>query len=256
MGRVTGKMALITGAATGIGQACAELLAHEGALVCLSDIDEDGAARAAAAINDAVPGAACHVHHDVTDEKQWLNAVSTAAGRMGGLNILVNNAGICIPGTVENLDISDWDRTIDVDLKSVFLGCRAALPVMAEHAPGAIVNISSISALIASHNFAAYNAAKAGVWMLTKSVALQAARNGCDIRVNSVHPAFIDTAMVDDLVGGAGHDEGRAKLARQVPLKRIGSPRDVANAVLYLASDEAGFVTAAELKLDGGISAM
>ena len=175
---------------------------------------------------------------------------------MGGLNVLVNNAGICIPGTVEELDIDQWRRTIDVDLTSVFLGCKAALPIMRGHSPGSIVNISSISGLIAGHNLAAYNAAKAGVWLMTKSVALHAARGGDDIRANSVHPTFIDTPMVDDVVAGADPQEMRAKLARQVPLGRIGTVDDVAYAVLYLASDESRFMTGSELKLDGGISAM
>ena len=126
----------------------------------------------------------------------------------------------------------------------------------AESAPGSIINISSIAGLIASYNFAAYNTAKAGVWMLTKSVALQATRQAYDVRVNSIHPAFIDTTMVDEVVGGASPEENRAKLARQVPMKKIGTPEDVGYACIYLASDESGFVTGSEIKLDGGISAM
>jgi NAD(P)-dependent dehydrogenase (short-subunit alcohol dehydrogenase family) len=170
--------------------------------------------------------------------------------------VLVNNAGICIPGSIEDLDLEQWNRTIDVDLTSVFLGCRAALPLMRDHAPGSIVNISSISGLIAGHNLAAYNAAKAGVWLVTKSIALHAARKGYDIRANSVHPTFIDTDMVDAVVGTGDRAAMREKLARQVPLGRIGTTDDVAFAVLYLASDESRFMTGAELKLDGGISAM
>ena len=249
-------MALITGAATGIGKACAEMFAREGAKVALADINLAGAEDAAAAINETHAGAACAIELDVTDEAGWTSAVQAASSRMDGLNVLVNNAGICIPGSVEELDYEQWQRTMDVDLNSVFLGCKAALPHMRDHAPGAIVNISSISGIIAGHNLAAYNAAKAGVWMVTKSVALHAARNGDDIRVNSVHPAFIDTAMVDGVVAAASPEEARAKLARQIPLRRIGTTDDVAYAVLYLASDEASFVTGAELKLDGGISAM
>ncbi len=249
-------MALITGAATGIGKACAEMFAREGAQVALADINLTGAEDAAAAINEAHAGAACAIELDVTDEAGWTSAVEAASARMGGLNVLVNNAGICIPGSVEELDYEQWQRTIDVDLNSVFLGCKAALPHMRDHAPGAIVNISSISGIIAGHNLAAYNAAKAGVLMVSKSVALHAARNGDDIRVNSVHPAFIDTAMVDEVVAAGSPEEARAKLTRQIPLRRIGTTDDVAYAVLYLASDESSFVTGAELKLDGGISAM
>ena len=256
MNRVEGKKALITGAATGIGRACAEMFAREGAAVALADINLQGAEDAAATINEAHSGAACAIELDVTDEAGWTSAVEAASARMGGLNVLVNNAGICIPGSVEELDYAQWQRTIDVDLNSVFLGCKAALPHMREHAPGAIVNISSISGIIAGHNLAAYNAAKAGVLMVSKSVALHAARNGDDIRVNSVHPAFIDTAMVDEVVAAGSPEEARAKLTRQIPLRRIGTTDDVAYAVLYLASDESSFVTGAELKLDGGISAM
>jgi NAD(P)-dependent dehydrogenase (short-subunit alcohol dehydrogenase family) len=175
---------------------------------------------------------------------------------LGSLNVLVNNAGIVIPGSVESLDEADWDRTIDVDLKSVFLGCKAALPLMASGAPGSIVNISSISALIAGHNFAAYNAAKAGVHLLTKSVALHAARKGYGVRCNSIHPAFIDTGMIDEVVRADTPEQAREKLARQVPLGIIGTVEDVGWAVVYLASDESRFITGAELKLDGGLSAM
>ncbi len=254
--RVSGKKALVTGAGRGIGQASAALLAEQGARVVLSDIDHDGATRAAAAINERFAGAASALHLDVTDAGQWAGAVDEAVDRMGGLNVLVNNAGVCIPGTVEELEIGDWDKTIDLDLKSVFLGCKAALPVMAAHGPGSIINISSISGLIAGHNLTAYNAAKAGVWMMTKSVALHAARKGHDIRVNSIHPAFIDTDLVDQIAKGADKAAVREKLARQVPLGRIGTTMDVAYAVVYLASDESGFMTGSEIKLDGGISAM
>lgn len=256
MGRVEGKTAFVTGAATGIGRATAEMLAREGASVVLADIDVAGAARAAGEISADHPGRAFSLELDVTDKDRWPRALEEARDLMGGLNVLVNNAGICIPGTIEDLDIEQWQRTIDVDLTSVFLGCKAALPLMRDHAPGSIVNISSISGLIAGHNLAAYNAAKAGVWLMTKSVALHAARKGMEIRANTVHPTFIDTAMVDDVVKGPNREEVLAKLVRQIPLGRIGAVEDVAYAVLYLASDESRFMTGAELKLDGGISAM
>jgi len=243
MARAEGKTAFITGAARGIGAACADLLSQHGAAVVLADLDHD-AARATAILLD------------VTSADAWPKALAKAESAMGGINVLVNSAGICIPGTIEDLDIADWTRTIDIDLNSVFLGCRYAMPILRRSAPASIVNISSISGLIAGHNMAAYNAAKAGVWMLTKSVALHAARSGDDVRVNSVHPAFIDTGMVDAVVGGSDPRATREKLARQVPLGRIGTVSDVAYAVLYLASDESRFMTGAELKLDGGISAM
>jgi len=256
MARLRNKFALITGAARGIGRACAEVMAREGAAVALADRDVPQAEEAARAIAAATGGISVAIDLDVTDPAAWPRAVAHAERALGALNVLVNNAGVCIPGTVEELTEEQWDRTLDVDLKSVFLGCRAALPVLARHGPGAIVNIASISAMVAGHNFAAYNAAKAGVWMLTKSVALHAARAGYDVRVNSVHPAFIDTAMIDEIVKSGTPAAAREKLARQVPLGRIGAPEDVAWAVVYLASDESGFMTAAEIRLDGGLSAM
>jgi NAD(P)-dependent dehydrogenase (short-subunit alcohol dehydrogenase family) len=252
MMRLAGRRALVTGAARGIGRSVAARMAEHGARVAVADIDADAAGEVARAIGEA----AMSIALDVTDAAAWGRAVAAAEQAFGCLDVLVNNAGICIPGSVEALGEADWDRTMDVDLKSVFLGCRAALPALARSAPAAIVNMSSISGLIAGHNMAAYNAAKAGVHLLTKSVALHAARKGYGVRCNSVAPAFIDTAMVDDLAKGADPVQIRAKLAAQIPLGRIGTVDDVAFAVIYLASEESAFMTGAEIKLDGGLSAM
>lgn len=251
MNRLDGKAVLITGGARGIGKCCAEMMLREGAKVAISDIDMASAERTADEI-----GATLAVEHDVTKLGDWHAAIEASGQALGSLNVLVNNAGIIIPGSVESLDEADWDRTIDVDLKSVFLGCKAALPLMATGAPGSIVNISSIAALVAGHNFAAYNAAKAGVHLLTKSVALHAARKNYGVRCNSIHPAFIDTGMVDEVVRAETPKQAREKLAKQVPLGIIGTVEDVGWAVIYLASDESRFITGAELKLDGGLSAM
>lgn len=255
MGRLDGRKALITGGGAGIGRACGAMMAREGALVTLADIDEDSAIAAAAAINGERDGQAFAVRLDVTSPDQWVSAVGVAEGAMDGINVLVNCAGICILGNVEETSLDVWQRTIDTDLTSVFLGCKHALGVMARYAPGSIVNIASISGLIAGHNLAAYNAAKAGVWLMTKSVALHAARAGYDVRANSVHPSFIDTAMLDGVLGDRSDDAARAKLTRQIPLGRIGTVEDVGYAVIYLASEESGFMTGAEIKLDGGLSA-
>jgi NAD(P)-dependent dehydrogenase (short-subunit alcohol dehydrogenase family) len=249
--RLAGKKALITGAARGIGLGCAHIMASEGCDVVVSDIDSDAAVIAAAQVSRHPA-----VSLNVTSSDDWASGVRQAAELMGGLNILVNNAGIILPGSIDGLDEADWDRTIQVDLKSVFLGCKAALPDLARHAPSAIVNICSIASMIASGNFVAYNAAKAGVQMLTKSVALHAARHHPGVRCNSVHPAFVDTSMIEDVVDDISPREARNKLARQIPLGRIATTEDVAWAVVYLASDQASFVTGADLKLDGGISAM
>jgi NAD(P)-dependent dehydrogenase (short-subunit alcohol dehydrogenase family) len=144
----------------------------------------------------------------------------------------------------------------EVDSDSVFLGCKYAIRHMVPHAPGSIINVSSIAGLIAGHNMAAYNAAKAAVWLLSKSVALHCAKRGYKIRSNSVHPTFIDTPILDGMAGAMSKDELKRKLAKQVPLGVVGEPDDVAYAVLFLASDESKFITGAEIKIDGGISAM
>jgi NAD(P)-dependent dehydrogenase (short-subunit alcohol dehydrogenase family) len=256
--RVAGKRALVTGAGSGIGAATARMLARHGARVLITDINGPAAAAVAHSINDEV-GADCAIdlQQDVTDPARWDEVVDVAAQRFGGLSVLVNNAGIAVTGSIESLSTDDWHRLFAVNLDSVFYGCKAALRVMRDSQPASIVNISSISGLVASHNFTGYNASKAAVWMLTKSVALHCARERLDIRCNSVHPAFIDTPILDGLAArSATPDAIRQKLAKQIPLGRIGQPDDVAYAVLYLASDESRFVTAAEFKIDGGLSAM
>jgi NAD(P)-dependent dehydrogenase (short-subunit alcohol dehydrogenase family) len=255
-GRVEGKVALVTGAAQGLGEATARMLAREGARVALTDVNVEGAKKVAASI----PGAIA-IAHDVTQEDQWLAALAETGRAFGALHVLVNNAGIGLTKDLEDVTLEEWRRVHAIDLDGVFLGCKLALPLMAKSVKatglgGSIVNISSISGIIAGHNMAAYNSAKAAVRHLSKSVALYCARKGYGIRSNSVHPVFIATPILDGLVQRFGREEAYAKLARQVPLGRIGEPDDIAYAVLYLASDESKFVTGAELKVDGGISAM
>ncbi|HEX3675717.1 MAG TPA: SDR family oxidoreductase [Rhizomicrobium sp.] len=260
-GRVDGKIALITGGAQGLGEAAARMLAREGARVAITDVNIDGARKLAASINEAHQGAAIAIAHDVTSEEQWANAIAETDRAFGGLHILVNNAGIGLTKDLEAITLEEWRHVHAIDLDGVFLGCKLSIPLMARSVKatglgGSIVNISSISGIIAGHNMAAYNSAKAAVRHLSKSVALYCARKGYGIRSNSVHPVFIATPILDPLVQRFGKDEAYAKLARQVPLGKIGEPDDIAYAVLYLASDESKFVTGAELKVDGGISAM
>jgi len=255
--RLAGKLALITGAAQGLGEAIAWRLAREGARVLLTDINEAGVKNVAQRINDELGASfALSTRHDVTSENDWIDAVAFARDELGGLSVLVNNAGIVLAGSVEDLTLAEWQRGMAVNSNSVFLGTKHALPLMREHQPGSIINLSSIAGLIAAHNFANYNASKAAVWLLSKSIALHCARQGWDIRCNSVHPTFIHTPILNDLVGDRDEAAVLAKLAKQVPLGRLGEPDDVAHAVVYLASDESRFMTGAELKLDGGISAM
>ncbi len=256
MMRVEGKMALVTGGGSGLGRASALMLAREGAQVTVTDINGPAAEAVAAELNDLRPGCGFAFTHDVADEQAWQDVLAAAVAAMGGLNILVNNAGIGGGTTVEDTDYETWRRVQAVDVDSIFFGCKYALPYMRDHAPGSIVNISSIAGLIAGHNMAAYNTAKAGVWMLSKSVALHCAKRGYRIRCNSVHPTFIDTPILDGMAERMGRESLVEKLARQVPLGVIGEPDDIAYAVLYLASDESKFITGAELKVDGGISAM
>lgn len=256
MGRVSGKMCFVTGGAQGLGEASGMMLAREGAKVTLADINVAGAKAVAEKINAKYPGQAFAVELDVTSEEQWKDALADANKAMGGINVLFNNAGIGGGTTVEETDFETFKRVQAVDVDSVFLGCKYAIPYMVPHAPGSIINTSSIAGLIAGHNMAAYNAAKAGVWLLSKSVALHCAKRGYRIRSNSIHPTFIDTPILDGMARGMSKETLVGKLAKQVPLGIIGEPDDIAYAVVYLASDESKFMTGAELKLDGGISAM
>lgn len=256
MGRVENKIALVTGAAQGLGAAAARMLAREGAFVMLTDINVDGVSKVADTINRSAPGHAASMQQDVTDESAWKEVLATTVKQFGGLNILVNNAGIGSVGDVEQESLESWHKVHSVDLDSVFLGCKYSIPHIAASGGGSIVNISSISGIIAAHNLAAYNSAKAAVRHLSKSVALHCAKSGKNIRCNSVHPVFIDTPILDGMVGNADRGTVLQKLGRQIPLGKVGQPDDVAYAVLYLASDESQFVTGTEIRVDGGISAM
>ncbi len=250
-GRLAGKTALVTGAASGLGRATAILFAREGARVAASDIDLAGARQTA----ETCGADAIALAQDVTDEARWSAVVADVEARFGALHILVNNAGIGLLGSVESTSSEDWRRVHAVDLDSVFFGCRAVLDAMRRAGGGAIVNVSSIAGMVADGNLAAYCSAKAAVRHLTKSVALHCARNRDPIRCNSVHPAFIDTPLLDAAIPHLPRDELLARLAAGNPMGCVGEPDDVAYAILYLASDEAKFVTGAELVIDGGLSA-
>ncbi len=256
-GRLHGKIALITGAAQGLGHAMARMFVAEGARVVMTDINVDGVCAAAAQIGDA----ALALPHDVTVPMAWQQVCADAVAHFGGLNILVNNAGIGSLATVESCTLEDWRRVHAVDLDGVFYGCKFALPHIAKHTQasgtrGSILNISSIAGVIAAPDYAAYNSAKAAVKHLSKSVALHCARAGYHVTCNSIHPVFIDTPILDGLAAGYDRDTVVAKLGRQIPLGKIGEPKDVAYGAVYLCSDEAKFVTGSALYIDGGISAM
>src|SRR6478672_1189969 len=257
-GRVEGKKALITGAAGGLGEAMAWMLAREGAKVAVTDIDGPRAQALAAAINADHPGAAFAFTHDVADEAQWVSVIGAAVAALGGLSVLINNAGVGGPlAFVEADTVENWQRQYEINLKSVMLGCKHAMPHLRDGAPASIINISSIAGLAAAPGMGAYNATKAAVWMYTKTLALEAAKAEWNVRCNSVHPVFIKTPILDPFVAMAAGDEAKAheRLSRGIPLKRIGEPDDVAYCVLYLASDESKFVTGTEFKIDGGMLA-
>ncbi|RZI99262.1 MAG: glucose 1-dehydrogenase [Brevundimonas sp.] len=257
-GRVEGKKALITGAAGGLGEAMAWMLAREGAKVAVTDIDGPRAQALAAAINADHPGAAFAFTHDVADEAQWVSVIGAAVAALGGLSVLINNAGVGGPlAFVEADTVENWQRQYEINLKSVMLGCKHAMPHLRDGAPASIINISSIAGLAAAPGMGAYNATKAAVWMYTKTIALEAAKQDWNVRCNSVHPVFIKTPILDPFIAMAGGDEAKAheRLSRGIPLKRIGEPDDVAYCVLYLASDESKFVTGTEFKIDGGMLA-
>lgn len=259
--RLAGKISLITGSAGGIGKAIAAAFLREGASVLITDIDEAAGEQVRSALDQEAPGRVQFMRHDVTSEADWKAAVDAAVGTFGGLSVLVNNAGVWTSGTVEETDYASWKRSLTINLDSVYLGTRASLPALRESQPASIINLSSIAGLIAGPNIAAYNTAKAGVWMLTKSTALASARAREDIRCNSIHPFFIDTGLLGDVFSRDGTrstvgDDEREKLAKQTPMRRLGTPDDVAYAAIYLASNESRFMTGAEMKIDGGISAM
>ena len=247
MGRLDGKVAVISGGARGQGATEARLFAQEGARVVFGDILDEAGKQVETEIR-AQGGEATYVHLDVTQEADWIEAVGTAVNRYGQLDILVNNAGIVIRKGIEETSAEDWDRIMAVNAKGVFLGTKYAIPAMRQSGGGSIVNISSISGLVAIGP-PAYIASKGAVRLFTKITAVEHAKD--HIRCNSVHPGSVDTAMRQEGLAGlsaAELDERR----QRIPLERIGTPEEIAYGVLYLASDESAFVTGSELVIDGG----
>ena len=254
--RVAGKVALVTGAGSGLGEATACRLAEEGAHVIASDIDFQAVVRVAQGIVAA--GGNCEAEHqDVTDEARWKELVDAILARHGHLDVLVNNAGIALTGSAESTTLAEWRRTQAVNLDAVFLGTREAIRAMRTRG-GSIVNISAIEGIVGEPYTAAYNASKGGVRIFTKSAALHCAAERYGIRVNSVHPGFIRTPMVLDGIASMPAEaraELEARLASSIPLGAMGEPLDVANAVLFLACDESRYMTGSELVIDGGYTA-
>ena len=248
--RLEGKVALISGGARGQRAVEAKLFAREGAKVVFGDILDESGKQVEAEIHEA-GGEAAYVHLDVTREDDWRTAVNTAIDRYGKLDILVNNAGILIRKGIEDTTEEDWDRIMGVNAKGAFLGTKHSIPAMRQTGGGSIVNISSTAGLVASPSgSASYTASKGAVRLLTKSTAIQYAKEG--IRCNSIHPGPIDTDMIQETLTDSAKLEERMQ---RLPMGRVGTADEIAYGVLYLASEEASFVTGSELVIDGGTTA-
>lgn len=246
MARVSGKVALVTGGALGMGRAHSLLLAKEGAKLIVTDIN-DAAGKATVADIVKAGGEAVFFHHNVASADDWKKVVASAIDRFGKIDILVNNAGILILKPLEDTEDEDWDRIFDINAKGVFFGCKYVLPAMKKAGGGSIVNISSIYGIIGAPSAAAYEASKGAVRLLTKAAAVDLAK--FNIRVNSIHPGVIATEMTKDLL--VSPEITKALLGTTI-LGRPARPEEVSTAVLFLASDEASFMTGSEMVVDGG----
>ena len=254
MGRVEGKVALVTGGASGFGEATAKLFVEEGATVVLTDKNEKDGASVAQNIGNR----ASFLPHDVTDPEAWKSVVDQTVEMHGRLDILMNNAGVYGSGAaqdIENITMDEWRFVNDVNIDGVLLGCQAAVRAMAKTGGGSIVNISSIAGLRATPGIVAYGASKGAVRQLTKSVASYCGAKGYGIRCNSIHPGMVRTPLGNDVLRHYWEDPdaGAAERVKEVPLGELGAVEDIAYAVLFLASDESKHITGAELVIDGGV---
>ena len=259
MGRLTNRVALVSGGASGIGKASAVKLAEEGAKVVVADIDAELGQQTVGAIQDN-SGTATFMRLDVTNESQWQECVAATVDVYGGLNILVNNAGIAVGGSILTMTLEDWQRQQAINLDGVFLGVKYAIPAMIESGNGSVINISSVAGIKGSANLAAYNATKGGVRLFTKGVARECSANRWPVRVNSVHPGVIETPIWDkmnpELLEAGMNTMDLESMAEQVvPTGQLGKPLDIANGVVFLASDESSYMTGTELIIDGGLCA-
>jgi NAD(P)-dependent dehydrogenase (short-subunit alcohol dehydrogenase family) len=256
MSELEGRVALVTGASRGIGEAAARALAAAGATVIVTDVADTSAL--------AVELGGLARRQDVTSEAEWMEIIAFAKGEAGGLDILVNNAGLFLMRPVTETSLEDWRRLYSVNVEGVFLGCKHAFPLLAERAPlwrggASIINLSSIAGLVGSALGSCYTSSKGAVRLLTKSLAMEFAHQ--KVRVNSVHPGVIDTHMGEEVLSGIsaarglGDNEAREAAARLHPLNRLGEATDIANAIVYLASEKAAFMTGSEMVVDGGFTA-
>jgi NAD(P)-dependent dehydrogenase (short-subunit alcohol dehydrogenase family) len=259
VGRLQDRVVLITGAASGIGRACAQTLAGEGAKVIATDVNKDGGQAIVASIT-AAGGRARFLEHDVASEDVWQRVVADIRATEGRLQALVNNAGIAWMGSILEMSLADWRRQQSINLEGVFLGIKHAVPLMRDSGGGSIVNISSVAGLRGSASLAGYCATKGGVRLLTKAVALESGLNNWKIRVNSVHPGVIDTPIWQTVSPaafqpGANTLDPQALAAATMPGRSAGRPEDIANGVLFLVSDESSYISGTELVIDSALSA-
>jgi len=253
MNRVAGKVAVVTGAASGLGKAIATLLAKEGARVTLTDINEAGVKKAAEEIRKT-GGDVLFIRHDVTSESDWAEVMKVTLEHFQKLDILVNCAGIFHGKSIEDTTLAEWRRVMAINLDGVFLGIKAAVGPMKKNGGGSIINISSAGGIIGTANSSPYNASKGGVRLLTKAAAIEFSKAGhnYNIRVNSVHPGVIKTPMTEWIQKDSA---GAEAIIKEQPIGYLGEPEDVAYGVLYLASDESRYLTGSELVIDGGWTA-
>lgn len=250
-GRLANKIALITGAASGIGWATAERFAQEGATVVLADLAQDKLQECLRALH-AYGNDHRAIHLDVTQEEHWQRAIQEIDTSFGRLDVLVNNAGYGYFQSIEAMTLQEWRSIIAVNLDSVFLGTKYALPLLARSGRGSIINMSSIRGQVAGPSTGAYSASKAGVRLFTKSTALECATMGNGVRANSVHPGQIETPLSAQALA----DPARLKSTlERIPIGRMGKPNEIAEAIVFLASDESSFMTGSEVTLDGGYTA-
>ncbi|MGC2200177.1 MAG: SDR family oxidoreductase [Stellaceae bacterium] len=265
MNRLDGKVALITGAARGIGAEAARLMIEAGAKVALADVLDERGQQTVRALGSA--GEAVYTHLDVTRDDDWTAAIAAVTTRLGGLDILVNNAGIFLGLSIEEATLADWHRLCAVNLTGVFLGTKLALPALRESAQrsqhgSAIVNLSSVAGLVGSSGDPLYSMTKGGLALFTKSAALEFARKGYRVRVNSIHPGTTETDMGGQVLtmrarnlGTNDLEPARQQALTRIPIGRMGTVTDIAKGIVFLASDDAGFMTGAGLVIDGGITA-
>jgi len=259
MGRVAGKVALVTGAASGLGRATALRLAEEGARVMVTDWEDRGGSETVDLIK-AAGGEAKYRHQDVSKEEEWQATIAEILATWGRLDVLVNNAAVIIAKSIRDTTLKDWQWQNSIALDGVFLGVKYGSEAMEQSGGGSIINISSVAGILGLDRSAAYCAAKGGVRLLTKAAAAEFARLKNGVRVNSVHPGVIHTPGVDSTIrkygAGGKEDQVRARFESMSPLGRLGEPSDIANGVLYLASDESKYMHGAELVIDAGFSAV